>query len=190
MRPIFITIFFGILSYNIAFAQEFTVLKVENIDNKHIDLSLKGKVKSVTIITHDGNYSCDTVKPHFDYSAFKNFPPGACWIVKCNVDTLVYYFDSNLVISKIISTNFLVIEENSGKLEKTEYNFKNGLIQSQNVIINGKIENKNRYKYDSRNNLIQITKSCEKYKSIVIFKYNLFNNLTKEKEFLFSRTSK
>ncbi len=175
---------FGFFFCNSIFSQEQTVVKVKNIDYENMDIVLNGKVKSVMIITHGGNYSCDTIKPYFDYTIFEGFIPGVCWVVQCKVDTLIYNFDSNLVISQIIKNNFLVIKENVGKIERTEYNFTNGLIQSQKTTINGKKDHLILYRYDSHCNLIKKTRFYRNYKSIEYSQYDERDNLIEKKEYL------
>ncbi len=151
------------------------------------DITLNGKVKSITIITHSPDYSCDTIKTIYNKAYFENTKCGYTYGIDCIIDSISYFFNPDLQICKIISKNLFIFFQNYEDRSQSEVFFVHGLIQYKINTDNGVISNETSYEYDTNNQIIKITSLYNKHSNINfhLFEYNNKNLLIKKEEYTF-----
>lgn len=169
--------------HNYCSAQIQTIASTKGIEFSNLDITLNGRVKSIMIITHKPDYSCDTKKAKPGNDLHARLPSGACWEKVCDADTLIYYFDQDLVISKIIKIDYSIYKVGYYVHKETEFNFENGLLKSEiSEGVRTPVSSKN-YTYDSNKNLILKTVSFSFAVFNEYYKYDKNNNLVNKNWF-------
>lgn len=173
--------------HNYCSAQIQTIASTKGIEFCNLDITLNGKVKSIMIITHKPDYSCDTIKTIIDKSNNSNIQSFEFGIVKCSSDTIIYAFDQNLLLLEIIKIESYVNQFNYRTFDKIKYKFEKGLLTSEISTSDSDPLKIISYSYDSNNNLIFETLNSKKSKGRIIYKYDNKNNLIKMKGYTWNR---
>jgi len=164
-------------------AQTQTIASTKSIKYRNWDITLNGKVKSIMIITHKPDYSCDTIKAYPGNDLYESVPQGEIWLNICHSDTLIYSFDQDLVLSKIIKIDYAVHAVAFYVHKETEYNFENGLLMSVTSKKEGASTIIASYKYDSNKNVILKREFLKNVKIREYYKYDNNDNLIKTKQY-------
>lgn len=188
----FLSFCFYFMFQNITcFGQDQTTFIFKNNEDydiyNYFDITLNGKVKSILQATKFAYSSCDTIKSRIDTSRIKYIDVGAIIPTLCSTDTLFYYFNQDLTLSKIIKIDFKVIQGNFQEHEKIKYIFKNGNLVTEIKTENGFQTLLNRYKYNSVNNLCLVEEDHGYYQFKECLTYDLNENLLKKEIFRYSK---
>lgn len=165
------------LQHNYCTAQIQTIASTKGIESSNLDITLNGKVKSIMIITHKPDYSCDTIKAYPE----NDLSEGRIWFYICHADTLIYSFDQDLLLSKIIKIHYYVNPDAYYLHKGTVYNFENGLLMSVTSNKKGASTIIASYKYDSNKNVILKREFLKNVKIREYYKYDNNDNLIKKK---------
>lgn len=135
------------------------------------------------IITHWPDYSCDTKKAKPGNDIHARLPSGEFWEEVCGADTLIYNFDQDLVISKIINIDYSIYKVGYYVHKETEFNFENGLLISEISKEDRKPIRVKSYTYDPNKNLILKTDHFGFAVFNEYYKYDKKNNLISKNKF-------
>jgi len=191
MRQIFLFISISVLFMRcgVCFSQEQTITSYQNKDNQHLNIRLNGKVKFVKEFFYDPRNYCDTLLDYI-YNYVEQLGTRLEWQVEayCRKDTIVYFFDINLLPDSIsFVAPYIEIDDIGGcdlkwALHTETYKFKNGKLISENSVYPHS-DGLTKYTYDSNDNIIrkiQYFKPNKKPYQIETYQYDTRGNLIEE----------
>jgi len=189
MKQIFliIAVLFLFLQYDFCLAQEQITISYQNKEHKSLNITLNGKVKVLTRISHYANDEfCDTIPYYIDASCCPEMQLGAVMLIQCVRDTIIYFFDNKLLLDNINQIHSYMDFSNRLFREETIYNFMKGNLISENTMKFSGIDRNSltKYEYNSNGNLIS---ELNYYNSFLSsedsLEYDNHNRLIKKNEY-------